>query len=83
MYCIVGVILTFCACGGQVRKDDSGSGRISSSPANAKHAAGNISTSNIKGTVAPDQIGLIVVLLVSIRFEGGKKIYQCCLHFYI
>jgi hypothetical protein len=46
--------------GGQVRKDDSGSGRISSSPANAKHAAGNISNLNIKGTVAPDQIGLKV-----------------------
>jgi hypothetical protein len=64
MYCNVDVILTFChsfvAHGGQVRKDDSGSGRISSSPANAKHAAGNISNLNIKGTVAPDQIGLKV-----------------------
>jgi hypothetical protein len=60
-YCNVDVIFTFCACGGQLRKDDSGSGRISSSPVNAKHAAGNISISNIEGTVAPDQIGLKVV----------------------
>jgi hypothetical protein len=61
------------ACGGQLRKDDSGSGRISSSHANAKHAGGNISISNIKGTVAPDQIGLKVVKLDKPRSQMFKK----------
>jgi hypothetical protein len=44
--------------------------------------------SALKGTVAPDKIGLKVVpmveyALVGIRFVDGKKIFECCLHFFI